>query len=180
MRADNLTVLFEPDEGKTAVLTAEGGVRLGAVVKGQGGSITSEETIRVVGTGSELESSLANGLTFYSKKDVVFSSLKEKKVGSNEWIYKNLNIKGVVYAWGGLEMKLGSDSSLVSEAGALELEGAMIAYGGDPAGVPGANKNGTILSQARDLNLVYNPAYFFGLVNAPPQSRFHQTLYNPY
>ena len=43
-----------------------------------------------------------------------------------------------------------------------------------------AKCDGTILSQARDLNLVYNPAYFFGLVNAPPQSRFHQTLYNPY
>jgi len=110
----------------------------------------------------------------------VFSSLKEKEVGSNEWYYKNLNIKGVVYTWGGLEMKLGSDSSLVTREGDLIMEGAIVAYGGDPSGVPGSNRNGIIRAEIGGLDLRYNPAYFFGLAETPPPARFHQTLYNPY
>lgn len=180
LRADKLTVEFAPPEGETAIITAVGTVRLGAVVKGDGGSITSENSIRVVGTGSDLSSSLANGLTLYAKKDVVFSSLKENGVGSNDWYYKDLNLKGVVYSWGGIEMKLGSDSSLVTKAGALDLEGAIVAYGGDPSGTPGANHNGTIRAHTAGLELRYNPAYFFGLDQTPQPARFHQTLYNPY
>ncbi len=180
LRADNISVVFAPAEGETAIITADGGVRIGAVVTGQGGSITSGETIRLVGTGTELESTLANGLTLYAKRNVVFSSLKEKEVGSNEWYYKNLNIKGVVYTWGGLEMKLGSDSSLVTREGDLIMEGAIVAYGGDPSGVPGSNRNGIIRAEIGGLDLRYNPAYFFGLAETPPPARFHQTLYNPY
>ena len=119
LRADHIKVEFAPPEGETAVITAEGGVRFGAVVRGDGGSITSEDTIRIVGTGSTLDSSLANGLTLYAKKNVVFSSLAERVVGSDDWYYKDLNIKGVVYTWGGVEMKLGSDSPLVTRQGDL-------------------------------------------------------------
>jgi hypothetical protein len=180
LRADNISVEFAPAEGETAIITAEGGVRFGAVVKGEGGSITSEDTIRVVGTGSTLDSSLANGLTLYAKKNVVFSSLAEKVVGSDDWYYKNLNIKGVVYAWGGVEMKLGSHSPLVSKEGDLLIEGAIVAYGGDPTNNPGENRNGTIRAEIGGLELRYNPAYFYGLVQTPPPARFHQTLYNPY
>jgi hypothetical protein len=180
LRADNIKVEFAPPEGETAILTAEGGVRFGAVVIGEGGSITSEDTIRVVGTGSILDSSLANGLTLYAKKNVVFSSLAERVVGSNEWYYKDLKIKGVVYAWGGVEMKLGSHSALVTREGDLAMEGAIVAYGGDPANDPGDKKNGTIRAEIGGLELRYNPAYFYGLVQTPPPARFHQTLYNPY
>lgn len=180
LRADNVKIEFKPEKGQSAILSAQGTVRLGANLKGEGGSITSGGTIRVVGNGTELSASLEDGLTLYAKEDVVMSSLKEKPVGSNNWEYKDLKLKGVVYAWGNIEAKINNDDPSVKKAGKFELEGTMVAYGGDPAGNPGAGAGGAISILAGDVKLKYNPAYLLQLDTTPPPGPLTQSLYTTY
>lgn len=180
LRADNLKVEFTPPDGQSAILSADGNVRIGANVKGDGGSITSAETIRLVGNGTDLQASIEDGLTLYAKEDVVMSTLKEKNVGSNNWEYKDLKLKGVVYAWGDIEAKLDFNDPSVQKSGKFKLEGTMVAYGGDPSGQPGAGSGGAIDVRAGDTEIKYNPAYLLKLDNSPPPGPVKQSLYTVY
>lgn len=181
LRADDLTIEFDPPEGESAILSSEGTVRLGARVSGEGGSITSGKDIKIVGDGNtNLEASEKNGLTLYARGNVVMSGLKEVPVGSNNWEYKDVDLKGVVYAWGDIDIKLGNDDPSVSKHGNFLVQGALVAYGGDPAGAPGNNGDGAISIDAHNSVLKYDPVYLILMEQTPPARPLRQTLYNVY
>jgi len=178
LRADDVEILFDPPEGESAILSSEGSVRLGAKLTGRGGSITSAGDIRIVGDGdTSLSASVKDGLTLYAKGNVVMSGLKEVPVGSNNWEYKDVNLKGVVYAWGDIDIKLGHDDPSVSKHGDFFLQGSIVAYGGDPAGAPGAGGNGSISVDANSVEFKYDPVYLTQLALSPPTRALKQTLY---
>ena len=180
LRPDDVVIEFDPPDGQSAILSAKGTIRLGMNVRGEGGSITSEGSIKIIGNGTELAASLEDGLTLYAKKDVVLSSLKESPVGSNNWIYKDVKLKGVVYAWGNIEAKLSSDDPDVSQHGTFSLDGALVAYGGNPADAPGSGTGGEIAISSKQTELTYDPAYLQLLSNAPPPGPVKQILYTTY
>ena len=179
LRADDVEIVFAPPEGESAILSANDTIRLGTRVSGKGGSITSAKDIRVVGDGdTALQASEKNGLTLYARGDVVMSGLKEVPVGSNNWEYKDVDLKGVVYSWGDIEFKLSNDHPSVSKHGSLQVQGALVAYGGDPAGSPGAGGNGKIKIDAQRSELKYDPVYLMPMTLNPPARPLRQSLYN--
>ena len=106
------------------------------------------------------------------------SGLKEVPVGSNNWEYKDVDLKGVVYSWGDIEFKLSNDDPSVSKHGSLQVQGALVAYGGDPAGSPGADGNGEIKIDAQRSELKYDPVYLMPMTLTPPARPLRQSLYN--
>jgi hypothetical protein len=177
LRADDLTVEFRPPDGESAILSSEGTIRLGSNVRGDGGSITSGATIRLVGNGTQLSASLADGLTLYAREDVVLSSLKERTLGTNNWDYKDVTIKGVLYAWSDIEVKTGHDDPSVLTQGAFSLQGAMVAYGGDPQNAPGSGGGGNITVKADESHLKYDPVYLVQMNTLTPNAPLNQTMY---
>ena len=177
LRADDLTVEFRPPDGESAILSSEGTIRLGSNVRGDGGSITSGGTIRVVGNGTQLSASLADGLTLYAREDVVLSSLKERTLGSNSWDYKDVTIKGVLYAWSDIDVKTGHDDPSVLTQGNFSLQGAIVAYGGDPQNPPGSGGGGNITVKAEESRLKYDPVYLVQMNTLTPNAPLNQTLY---
>ena len=180
LRADNVTLEFDPPEGESAILSAKGDVRLGTRVTGEGGSITSEGDIRLVGHGTDLAASLENGLAMYAGGDIVVSALKETSIGSNNWEYKNVGLRGVLYAWGDVDVKLSHDDPSVSGHGQFRMQGSMVAYGGDPAGLPGADGNGRMDIDANDTELRYDPVYLLLISQSQPPGPLKQILYHAY
>lgn len=172
---DRIEVRFEPEEGTSAIFSSEGNVRFGANVKGQGGSITSGGTIRLIGAGTDLSASIEDGLNLYAKGDIILSSLKEKNVGDYE--FKDFKMKGVIYAWGDIIAKIGYDDPSVGKWGRFSLRGALVAYGGNPSGLPGTNGKGKIDIRARDVKLEFDPAYMAAFENDPQANPLSQTFY---
>jgi len=180
LRADDIRVLFEPPEGTSAILSSDGTIRIGSNVRGDGGSITAGRALRIVGNGTDLSASLSNGLTLYARDDLVLSSLKETSVGSNSWMYKDLNIKGVLYSCGNIDVKMNHSAASVTDAGSLLVEGSVVAYGGDPGGAPGSGFGGDILAWSEDTELKYNPTYLLRMDLTPPPGTLSQILHTTY
>ncbi|MBI3926839.1 MAG: hypothetical protein HY319_14985 [Armatimonadetes bacterium] len=175
---DKIEVKFEPPAGSSAILSAEGSVRLGARVTGVGGSITSAEDISIIGAGSDLSASLEEGLNLYAQGDIVLSSLKQMK--ADEYEYKNFKMKGVIYSWGDFKAKIGYDDAKVKKWGSFHLEGALVAYGGDPTGAPGAGGNGAVDIAAQKVDLIFDPAYLVQIERTPQPGPLSQTFYTVY
>jgi hypothetical protein len=175
---DDLEVVFEPPGGESAILSSEGSIRLGSKVTGKGGSITSGQQIRIVGAGTDLDANIEDGLNLYAKGNIVLSSLKSKPDDTYE--YKDFKMKGVIYTWGNFNAKVGTDSNDVTQWGSFSLEGALIAYGGDPAGAPGSNGAGRIDIASKASHLIFNPAYLNALERAPDPGPLHQTFFTRY
>jgi len=178
LKPDNLTVEFKPTSGKSAILSAEGSVRFGSNVKGDGGSVTSGGQIRIVGAGSDLNASAEEGLCLYAKDDVVLSGLK--KEGASTYKYKNFHMKGVVYTWKNFRAKVGYDDPSITAWGDFTLQGALVAYGGDPSGNPGDGDGGAISIAAKDAELKFDPAFLVQLKNTPVPGPLTRTLYTVY
>jgi hypothetical protein len=177
LRADDLVLEFRPSDGESALLSSEGSVRLGSNVRGEGGSITSGGSIRLVGNGTQLSASLSDGLTLYAREDIVLSSLKEQNLGSNQWDYKDVRIKGVLYSWNDLVVKTGHDDPSVMSQGDFSIQGAIVAYGGDPQNAPGSGSGGSIEIKARESVLKYDPVYLVQMNSVAPPAPLNQTLY---
>jgi hypothetical protein len=181
LRADDVEIVFDPPEGESAILSADGTVRLGTRVSGKGGSITSAKNIRIIGDGdTSLAASEKNGLSFYAQGNVTMSGLREVPVGSNNWEYKDVELKGVVYAWGDIDIKLSSNDPSVTRHGDFNLQGSIVAYGGDPAGKPGEDGNGDISMDTNNSKLIYDPVYLVQMTLTPPAKPLRQSLYNVY
>lgn len=161
----NITVNFNPS-GDSAVLTTPGDVMLGAKLKGNGGSITSEGSVQLLGLGVDF-SSTANpeeGVSLYSKKDVLISTYDK---AAND--FQDVALKGVVYTWGNFKALLGNSSVADGKKwGKFKLTGALIAYGDDPTNPVSSTGKGNIEITARELDLVYDPAYLLTLQGGLP------------
>ncbi len=136
LSAANLEVEFAPPDGRLAVLTSEGNVRLTSAIKGEGGSITSGGEIRITALGAQFSATEQSGVNMYAVGDIVFSTLDQPTPGN--YAYRDVNLKGVIYTQGNFIAKVGSPA-LAGGWGTINLEGCLIAYGGDPSGPPGVN-----------------------------------------
>lgn len=157
----NITVEFKPN-GTSAVLSGPGEVRIGALLKGTGASITAEGDINLVGLGVNLSatSNPTEGVSLYSKKDI-FISTYDKAADK----YADVALKGVVYCWGDFRASLGHSSITdFSKWGKLKLTGAMIAYGKDPDD-PNPPTKGNVDVTAEDVSLKFDSAYLLDILS---------------
>lgn len=165
LTANDLGIKFNGG-GTQVLLSGDGNIRLTGSIDGKNGSITSGGELRITGLGAEFSAAetAEQGVNMYAKGDIVFSALDKDADGT--YGYDNVNLKGVVYTWGNFVCDQGSPSS--DSRGAFNLEGALVAYGGDPSGAPGSNGKGNILLSVATANLVFNPAYLGGLSSSLP------------
>jgi hypothetical protein len=166
LRSDALTVAFRPPRGQSAVLTSLGKVSLGARVVGEGGSITAEEHISIVGTGVDMaaENNPKEGVSLYTKQDILVSTYDDAAVDT----YKKAAFKGVLYAWGNIKMMLGHEDIPRGRWGPLEVTGAMVAYGKDPTDLVGPVVPKEIRMVAREVNLKYDDSYVQSMIGGVP------------
>lgn len=85
------------------------------------------------------------------------------------FIFEDFNLKGVVYTWGNFEARLGYVGPDVGDCGDLNIQAAIVAYGGGPTTQqPGQAGGGAIRITAHGANFVYDPAYLLGLAQTLP------------
>jgi hypothetical protein len=161
-RSDSLVLDFHPGRGQSAALTARGKVTLGARVVGNGGSITAEESIQLIGTGVDLsaERNPKQGVSLYTKQDVLVSTYDDARVDT----YKKAAFKGVIYAWGSIRMILGHADVPRSSWGKLDVIGSMVAYGKNPEDTLTPATPREIRMHAREINLKYDDSYIQSLL----------------
>jgi len=160
LSAADLKFGFDPPPGTPATLTCEGNVHLTSAITGQDGSITSGGDIKITGLGAEFSANEQSGVNMYAVGDIVFSTLDND--GAGNYSYRDVNLKGVIYAQGDFVCRLGS-SALTSGWGNLNLEGCLIAYGGDPSGEPGSNGKGLMDIRAEKINIAFDSVYLGSL-----------------
>ncbi len=174
---DDLTLKFKPEKGASAILSSPGNTLIASRVEGEGGSITSGGSLSLVGAGSDFQANIEDGLNLYSRGDITLSSLKPKK-NEGEYEYKDFSMKGVIYTWGNFTAKIGHEHDSVGKWGKFKLDGALVAYGGDPAGHPGQNWwSGQVTTLAKEVKLNFDPAYLVALQREPDPGPLHQTFY---
>ena len=173
LRPDDIKVEFKPEEGDSAILSAEGNVRIGSNLKGEGGAVTSGGSIRIVGAGTDLTANFEDGINLYAREDIVLSSFKEETDGGS---YKDFKLRGVIYAWGDITAMIGQDHEDVDSWGSFEVIGAVVAYGGDPAEAP-VPGNGHIEMTAKGVKLEFDPAYLAAFDRTPPPGPLSKTFF---
>ncbi|MBI3924460.1 MAG: hypothetical protein HY319_02875 [Armatimonadetes bacterium] len=164
LTAADLELAFAPEPGGSAVISADGDMRLTGAITGTDGSLVGGGDIRIIGLGASFAGQ-ENPVNMYAVGDIYFSTLDE--TDPDQYEYRDVNLKGIVYTQGNFIARLGSEA-LPGERRVLHLEGMLIAYGGDPAGPPGSNGKGNIDVQADDVRLIYSSAYLGALSAAPP------------
>lgn len=181
----DITLDFAPEVGANAILSSPGDVRVGTQLKGQGGSIVSGGSIRVVGFGADFAANpdAESGISMYARRNIEFSTYrrnKDKKAGK----FQDVKIKGVLYAWGNIKAAMGHDK--VDHWGRFGLEGAMVAYGGKPGnaenpGIPGSGHGGRVAMMVADSRLIFDPAYLISLMGDGPENvPMRRTLWKRY
>ena len=179
--AEDLEIKFEPPDGESATLSSDGNIRIGAKLKGEGASITSQGSLSVVGAGADL-SATANaeeGVNMYAKGDITLSTLKDK--GNDQYEFKDIKLKGLVYTWGDFDAKMGNDDPSVKR-GKFSLEGTLVAFGGDPAnGKPTNTNKGLVSIDAEEVKLKFDPAYLLSVMKTLPENvQFKRTAWTAY
>lgn len=174
-RSDDLEVHFDPPKGQSAILSADGDIRIGSRVTGTGGSITSAGQIRIVGAGSSMSANVQDGLNLYAKGDITLSSLEQ--TGASQYKYKDFKMKGVIYSWKNFNAKIGNSDPSVQGWGKFNVEGAVVAYGGDPSGNPGNLGGGTFKVAAKEVNLKFDQAYLMQMNSIPTPGPLTRTLF---
>ena len=167
MRADKIKLEFKPAvKNETASLTSTGKVNLGANISGDGGSITAEGDVNVVSLGVDLSAygNPKQGVSLYTKKNLLMSTYDDGGSGS----YKKVSLKGVVYAWGDMEIKLGDTGVAENKWGKFDLTGAMTAYGKDPDDLVAVASLSHIKMTAAEINLKYDETYVQGALSGIP------------
>lgn len=177
LTASDVEIVFEGDN-EQVVLFGEGDIRLTGGVKGKGGSIVSGGNLRVTGMGADFSawatSSSVEAVNMYARGDIVFSTLDKK--GEGEYQFQDVKLKGIIYAWGDFIATMGADGS-DAKWGNLNVDGALIAYGGDPAGKPGNYPGkGHVKLVAGKVSLTFDPAYAGALSSTLPPGYKLRTL----
>jgi len=178
LSAADLKVSFKKTGGGQAVLTSEGNVRLTGTIDGTGGSITSGGNISITGLGANFGAgdTPAEAINLYAKGDIRFSSLDEPTPGNFQ--FQNVKLKGVVYCQGDFVARLGS-TALTGPWGRFDLDGLLIAYGGDPSDltvIPGANGKGKVDLRTEGAEFVFDPVYLGALSSKLPLNFRLKTL----
>jgi len=162
LEAQDIALIFAPRDSSANLTNPQGNVVLGARVLGQGGSVVADGNLRVIGSGSELAAATnpQEGISFYSTGDLTFSSYN-----SSSTEFQNLNLKGVLYSQGDINVVL---SEGAAQPGFMKLDGAIVAYGGDPTGPVGSETDkGEVNLKGRRFELNFDSAYVAGMETVP-------------
>lgn len=157
---DDVEVAFDAAGG--ARVAAPGDVRIAGDVKGEGASIKANGQIRLVGMGFDIDSGSGEegpAISLYATDDIVISTLKPDGAGTDN--YTGMELKGLLYSWKNVELKTGhKDEPGGANPQRIYLQGAMVAYGGEPGVDAPGTSGGDILISG---DLVYDPAYLLNL-----------------
>ncbi|MCA9794530.1 MAG: hypothetical protein KC910_22130 [Candidatus Eremiobacteraeota bacterium] len=170
---------FVPREGDQATLSGTENILVGARVYGEGGAITTEQNLKIVGGGSLASLTVLDGETginMYAKGDIDINTYAPRP-DPTRGAYGHMTLRGVLYAWGDFRATLAPDPSVADltpyqDLGRLKIQGALVAYGGDPAdpadNSPGNGSSvgpgrGNISIRAKSARLRYDPAYLGSL-----------------
>jgi hypothetical protein len=172
--ASDFELTLAPQSREGVRLVAPGDVRIAADVKGSGASLMAEGDIRLVGMGFDLDA--ANGgegtdVSLYSKRNIVISTLRKKQ---GEYAYAGLALRGVLYSWGDIRMKMSDrDETSSPDPQKVYIQGTMVAYGGQPGVDAPGTQGGNITIKADQVDLVFDPGYLVGVQGG---NNFHVTL----
>lgn len=169
-----LQLNMQSPSGGSLVLKNDGGnLVLGSQVMGNGAALVSGKDIQLLGTSSELSStpSGTTSLNLYAKGNVLVSTFKLDSAGQAD--FHKVDFKGVVYSWGNVTINVGDSSVPSNKWGTLNLQGALVAFGGDPANpVPsysGAASSGKFSFSGKSARIEFDPSFLMGLYENLPQ-----------
>ncbi len=165
LTASDVELEFRGDQ-QEVVLTTSGSIYVTGGLRGQDASLVSAKDIKIVGMAVDFSASSQQAVSLYAQGDIVMSTLD--KLANGSYGFQNVKMNGVVYTWGDFKAKLGVEGQ-TAKWGDLSLDGALVAYGGDPAGAPGANGKGNVLIAANQANLKFNSTYLVGLSSKLPE-----------
>lgn len=184
----DLELHFAPPAGESATISSTGDVRLGMGIFGEGGSITTEGNIRIVGARTDLAANPngMEGVNLYAKGDIdLFALIPDGDTSqADDFEYADFTLTGLVYTQQNFRAHMGHDSNKINKWGQLTVRGALVAFGGDPdpdltpLQNPGDNGHGNIQFTGHTMNLQFDPAYLGGLVQSLPASPLDQIFYN--
>ncbi len=192
LNSNKVQFQFVPPPGKEATVSCSGKVTLGTRLWGDGGAITAEDDITIVGAGSlsalELEEG-GDGLSLYSKGDIELNAYKYAN-NHSRGRYGDLKFNGVLYSWGDIRLKFApkpddpTPNNYYRFFGQLTVRGAVVAYGGDPGDAPGSGSGGVgagrgnIELEAAWAKLVYDPKYIGSLDTSAIPDRMNLISWN--
>ncbi len=154
------------DNGKPVTLRGAGDVLLGGAIQGRGGAVVAPGNLSLLGNGANLEST--NSINLYSGGDILIDGFAYDTSGKK---YNPVRLKGVLYAHGNITVHVGSmDSKAQLNWGTFDLEGAAVAYGGDPA-TSSPPQGSQLHVTAQSARLLFEPAYLANLLESPVDSK---------
>jgi hypothetical protein len=170
----NLKLNLEPAPGSTAKLLCPETAIIGADVTGNGGSIVAEGDIELYGFGVDQAQNpdAQSGISLYSKGNINIQTFYQSGIDASGKAatsgFKDVCMRGVLYAWGNINAVLGNPGRTASWRN-FNLTGSMVSYGGDPETnkIPIANGS-FIYVKARGAQLEYDPSYLFNLTDSLP------------
>lgn len=167
----DLQVTFKAPSGSSLVVqgTSSGSLYFGAQIQGNGAALVSNHDIQLMGTSTDMSSTpgAALGLNIYAKGNVLIDAFKIDSTGTGS--FHGVNMQGVVYSWGNVTVNVGDPSVPASSWGHFSLQGAMVAFGGDPsAGVQPYTGSGSVTVSGLDASIVYDPTYLMDLFQNLP------------
>lgn len=134
-----------------STLSAQGDIALMVNVRGSNGAIATESDAIVSAPAVSLITT-DQRLSVYAKQDLKISTYLEVMAGpyNPEIIgYGTLNLEGLVYAWGDATILAGTPGTAdplnafgTKTYGAIDIKGALVAYGGDPEAFDGSATTG--------------------------------------
>lgn len=155
---------FAPEDQSGVRVVAPGDVRIAADLKGSGASLSAEGQIRLLGVGFDLDA--ANGeegtdVSLYAKDKIVISTLKKNP--SADYEFTGLRLRGVLYSWKDIVLKMGHADDPNPDPQNVYIQGTMVAYGGEPGVDAPGTSGGKIDIRADQIDLVFDPGYLVGL-----------------
>ncbi|ODT74145.1 hypothetical protein ABS71_06025 [bacterium SCN 62-11] len=163
----------DPAGGSLVLKNDTGNLVLGSQVVGNGAALVSGKDIQLLGTSSQLSStpSGATSLNIYAKGNVLVSTFKLDSTGAADF-YK-VDFKGVVYSWGNVTINVGDASVPSNKWGTMNMQGALVAFGGDPAnpvpGYTGSGSAGKFTFSGKSARIQFDPSFLMGLYENLPQ-----------
>jgi hypothetical protein len=163
LTARDFELTFAPAEESSVRLVAPGDVRIAAGVKGSGASLISGGEVRLVGVGFDVDAGDQEGtnVSLYAKDKIVVSTLKKNE--SQDYEFTGFRLHGVLYSWKDIELKMGHKDDINPDPQNVYIQGAMVAYGGEPGVDSPGRRGGKIEIRADQVDLVFDPAYLMGL-----------------
>jgi hypothetical protein len=164
--AADFELTFAPSSENGLRISAPADVRVAADVRGQGASLKTKGEIRFTGVGFDLraeQNEEGPAISLYSEDSITISTLR-KDENSGKYEYTGLDFRGIIYAWKDVNLLTGHADETSGDPQKVRIQGAIVAYGGEP-GVdkPGDGEGGDLQISGDQVELIFDPGYLVGL-----------------